>query len=128
MKHDFMAFVAWRTAAVLLFAAGVLSACDRTDQVAARRTLVEGYCLDCHNLAEAAGNLTLEQRDHAKVAADAEVWERVVRKLRAGVMPPAGEPRPDSSAYAAFLGGSNPISIEPLPTHPIPAAPSPSIG
>ena len=105
MKHDFMAHFPWRTTAILLIAGTVLSACDRTDQATARRALVESYCLDCHNLAEAAGNLTLEQRDHANVAADAEVWERVVRKLRAGVMPPSGEPRPDGAAYVEFVAG-----------------------
>ena len=105
MKQYFTAFCSWRAMALLLLAGSVLSACERSDPVTARRALVESYCLDCHNLAEAAGNLTLEQRDHADVAADAEVWERVVRKLRAGVMPPAGEPRPDSAAYAGFVAG-----------------------
>lgn len=96
----------WRSITLLAVAGGIASACDPGDPgdpAADRRALVESYCLDCHNLAEAAGNLTLEQRDHANVATDADVWERVVRKLRAGVMPPAGEPRPDSAAYAGFI-------------------------
>ncbi len=105
MKQYSTGFCSWRAMTMLLLAGSVLSACERSDPVTARRALVESYCLDCHNLAEAAGNLTLEQRDHADVAADAEVWERVVRKLRAGVMPPAGEPRPDSAAYAGFVAG-----------------------
>ena len=105
MKRDLMSLI-WRPAlCVLVIAGSILSACDREDPVAARRALVDSYCLDCHNYAEAAGNLTLEQRDHANVAVDAEVWEKVVRKLRAGVMPPAGEPRPDSAAYAEIIGG-----------------------
>ncbi len=95
----------WPAITCLVIAGAVVSACDPGNTAADRRVLVESYCLDCHNLAEAAGNLTLEQRDHANVAADADVWERVVRKLRAGVMPPAGEPRPDRAAYGDFISG-----------------------
>jgi hypothetical protein len=51
--------------------------------------VVEGYCLDCHNAAEQAGGLNLAARSFDALAADAETWEKVIRKLRAGLMPPA---------------------------------------
>ncbi|MGH9147267.1 MAG: DUF1592 domain-containing protein, partial [Vicinamibacterales bacterium] len=47
--------------------------------------------------------IALDALDLSEVAADAEAWEKVVRKLRAGVMPPAGAPRPDRATHDAFL-------------------------
>ncbi len=52
------------------------------------------FCTDCHNDAERAGELSLESVTAADVAAKPEVFEQVVRKLRGGLMPPPGEPRP----------------------------------
>lgn len=65
--------------------------------------LLSNYCLDCHNLEDWAGSLALETLDHEQVAGDAAVWEKVVRKLRAGMMPPAGEPRPADEAVQVFV-------------------------
>jgi hypothetical protein len=64
--------------------------------------LVGSYCVDCHNDAEYTGNLTLEGRDLGSVEQDPELWERVVRKLRAGMMPPPGLERPVEADYAAL--------------------------
>jgi hypothetical protein len=50
-----------------------------------------------------AAALTLDTIDVRNVAAAAPVWEKVVRKLRAGVMPPAGQPRPDKPAHDVFV-------------------------
>ena len=66
------------------------------------RALVNRYCLDCHDEAEATGGLQLERRDMANLAADAEVWEHVITKLRGSMMPPVGEPRPAQDTYHAF--------------------------
>src|SRR5919197_1783156 len=65
------------------------------------RALVDRYCVGCHGQkAKAAGQdsarkLTLDDVDMTQIAERADVWERVVRKLRAGMMPPAGVRRPD---------------------------------
>ena len=56
--------------------------------------LIGRYCIDCHNEIDRAGDLVLDGRDLAAIGEDAEIWERVVRKLNTGMMPPAGEPRP----------------------------------
>ncbi|HUF71607.1 MAG TPA: DUF1592 domain-containing protein [Gammaproteobacteria bacterium] len=56
--------------------------------------LVDRYCVDCHNGIDLAGSLRLDDKDPGDVGRHAETWERVVRKLRTGMMPPAGEPRP----------------------------------
>ena len=52
-----------------------------------------------------AVGLTLDTLDPSNVGSDLEAWETVVRKLRAGMMPPAGRPRPDAATRDAFLAG-----------------------
>ena len=54
------------------------------------------FCTDCHNDAEAAGDLSLESVTADEVAANPADFEQVIRKLRGGLMPPPGEPRPDA--------------------------------
>ncbi len=79
--------------------------------------VVDGYCLDCHNAAEQVGDLNLEARSVDEVAADAETWEKVIRKLRAGLMPPAdGGPTLDREArneLVAFLESEIDRNAEP---------------
>jgi len=66
------------------------------------RALVNRYCVTCHNERLKTANLMLDKMDLDNVAAGAEVWEKVVRKLRTGAMPPSGMPRPEPAAYDAF--------------------------
>src|SRR6185295_12952063 len=66
------------------------------------RALVDRYCVTCHNQRTKSGDLTLDTVDFTHVAANAEVLEKVVHKLRAGQMPPAGARRPDKAAASAF--------------------------
>ena len=61
------------------------------------------YCTSCHSTRMRAGDLVLAGVDVAAVADNAELWEKVVRKLRNGLMPPAGSPRPDEATYQRFL-------------------------
>ena len=63
--------------------------------------VVDRYCMGCHNEIDVAGGLAFEDVDRTNVAASAEVWEAVVRKLRTGLMPPKGEPRPERSELDA---------------------------
>src|SRR5262245_24719467 len=55
-----------------------------------QKTLVDRYCVTCHNEKTRRGGLTLDTKDPGNVGSDADVWEKVVRKLRAGLMPPVG--------------------------------------
>src|SRR5687767_597207 len=55
--------------------------------------LVRRYCVTCHNARLKTGDLVLENLDLADVAAHSATWEKVVRKVRAGMMPPPGLPR-----------------------------------
>jgi Protein of unknown function (DUF1592)/Protein of unknown function (DUF1588)/Protein of unknown function (DUF1585)/Protein of unknown function (DUF1587)/Protein of unknown function (DUF1595)/Planctomycete cytochrome C len=56
--------------------------------------VLDEYCVVCHNEIDWAGNLRLDDKDPGNVASEAEAWEHVVRKVKTGMMPPAGEPRP----------------------------------
>src|SRR5580658_9499848 len=58
-------------------------------------TLVNRYCIGCHNSKAKAGNLALDSILTAPVGQHYENWEKVVRKLRVRHMPPMGLPRPD---------------------------------
>ena len=68
------------------------------------RLLLDRYCVTCHNQTLKTAGLTLDALDVDDVAARPDVWEKVVRKLRAGLMPPMGRPRPDREAYDGFAG------------------------
>src|SRR5437773_983427 len=58
---------------------------------------VKQYCVTCHNERIKSGGLVLATLDPGHVARDTEAWEKVVRKLRVGAMPPQGAPRPDEA-------------------------------
>jgi len=60
---------------------------------------VRRYCVACHNGRLLTAGLALDDVDLSRVGDHAELWENVVRKLRAGLMPPAGRPRPDEATY-----------------------------
>src|SRR5437870_8972117 len=84
-------------------------AAPSADAVATQKAIVTQYCITCHgDKAKAAGTdsarkLDFDTLDIAHVAKDAETWERVVRKLRAGMMPPANMRRPDPATYKGFI-------------------------
>jgi mono/diheme cytochrome c family protein len=59
------------------------------------------YCATCHNEKVRAGGFALEKLNAEDPGANAAAWEKVVRKLRTGAMPPAGRPRPDAATYDA---------------------------
>jgi hypothetical protein len=67
-----------------------------------QRAILTEYCITCHNDRSKTGNLSLEQLDIDHPEANPEVWEKVIRKLRAGMMPPTGAPRPDRATYESF--------------------------
>jgi mono/diheme cytochrome c family protein len=113
---------------LLLLAVGIMSAASGDLQAAApppqrtgaaapsvtpQRALLDQYCVTCHNEKIVRGRspaptplvsqlrtagLALDSLDLARVGEDADYWEKVVRKLRSGAMPPIGRPRPDDGA------------------------------
>src|SRR5687768_6493078 len=66
-------------------------------------TLVTEYCLSCHDEDKKKGDLALDAIAGEDVARHPDVWEKVVRKLRARQMPPVGQDRPDEAAYDAAI-------------------------
>ena len=71
-----------------------------------QRQFLDKYCATCHNDRLKTGGLSLDKADVSKPDAHPEVWEKVVRKLRTGVMPPSNMPQPpnaDRLAMAAWL-------------------------
>jgi len=73
------------------------------------RLVLNRYCAGCHNSRLLTGGLALDQVDVSTPEQHAALWEKVIRKLRAGDMPPAGRPRPDEGTYTrlvSYLEGS----------------------
>jgi mono/diheme cytochrome c family protein len=66
---------------------------------AKQRALLDQYCVSCHNDRVKTANLSLQGLDLGAIGEHAELWEKVVRKLRAGVMPPPDVPRPSLVEY-----------------------------
>ena len=75
-----------------------------TADAQSQRAVIDKYCVACHNDRTKTGGLTLEKKDLANLAGAADTWEKVVEKLRAGMMPPAGLPRPDKASRDALIG------------------------
>jgi hypothetical protein len=68
----------------------------------AQAAFVKQYCASCHNERTKAGSLALDTLDPANVEGHAETWEKVVRRLRTGMMPPEGAPKPPPAARETF--------------------------
>src|SRR5262245_34255027 len=67
------------------------------------KATIDQYCVTCHSARLKSGDLVLENADVAHLANNVDVWEKVVRKLRAGVMPPQGSRRPDDATMRALI-------------------------
>ena len=83
-------------------------ASQASDETAAVRTTVDRYCVTCHNsrvtTTATASGVVLDRADLNRVANDLVLWEKVIRKLRTGAMPPEGAPQPDRATHAALVG------------------------
>jgi len=93
---------------VLAVAAGYTQSSAPAVAASPERALLNQYCIGCHNNQSKTGGLALDVLDVAQVGEHADLWEKVVRKVRAGMMPPSGLPRPDRAkldAFAAKLEG-----------------------
>ena len=67
------------------------------------RKVVDQYCATCHNAKLKTANLLLDEMDFAKFGDHPDVGEKIVRKLRAGLMPPTGLPRPDQAGMESLI-------------------------
>jgi mono/diheme cytochrome c family protein len=83
-------------------ARGSVRAAEPAQQGLGDGALLKQYCITCHNERAKQGQLVLEGRSLTDVGSHAEIWEKVVRKIRTGMMPPANMPRPDRAALDGF--------------------------
>jgi hypothetical protein len=65
-------------------------------------SLPNQYCVGCHNLRAKTAGLMLDSMDYTNVPKDAATWEKVIRKIKTGMMPPSGARRPDRATLDAF--------------------------
>jgi mono/diheme cytochrome c family protein len=91
-----------------------------TQQPSPQRALINQYCVTCHNEKAKTAGLMLDKLDLGNVGPHAETWEKVVRKLRVGAMPPQGMPRPDRATMDSLAA-----SIETSLDRAAAAAPNP---
>src|SRR5215831_18696876 len=89
------------TAAAALF---VLSALALHAQPQQQKAVLDQYCVTCHNDKLRTGGLSLQSADLTNVPKAAETWEKVIRKLRVGAMPPQGMPLPAGAALDGLAG------------------------
>ena len=78
-------------------------ASSSTESATAYRETLNRYCVTCHNQRLKTADLTLDTLDLTKIADSAETWEKVVRKLRTGTMPPQPARRPDHATYERLI-------------------------
>src|SRR6476646_10085201 len=89
-------------AAALASASAVLPAQEAKPPVDPQTALVRQYCAGCHSERGKAGGISLASFEISNAADQAPVSEKMIRKLRAGMMPPPGARRPDDAALATL--------------------------
>ena len=94
-----VAFLGFAVAAV----GGAVIVWTQTHHGRAQWATVREYCFDCHNRLDRAGGKAFDAMSPDRIAENAETWEAAIRKLRGGLMPPAGERRPDGQAVAELV-------------------------
>jgi cytochrome c5 len=104
MKRSILAFLS------LVFACSLTLSTTPSQQprvaaasAAPYRALLDQYCVTCHNERAKTAGLMLDKMDLGHVAEGAETWEKVIRKLRGGMMPPTGRPRPGDNEVYNFI-------------------------
>ena len=93
----------WGGAGPAVEAAGVQASPRPAAPPAQDAAFLKQYCLSCHNDRLKSGSLSLEAMNPANVEGHVEAWEKVVRKLRTGLMPPENAPRPAAAARETFV-------------------------
>ncbi len=84
--------------------------------------LIDKYCSECHNLDDYAGNVAFDLLSPNELLHDAATWELVIRKVRTGMMPPAGKPRPPRESLDSFVAAVGNALDEQYAKHTVPAA------
>jgi hypothetical protein len=88
------------------------------------REFTKQYCISCHNERLKTAGLVLDSLDFDHPAANADVWEKVVRKVQVGMMPPAGVPHPDQATRRALVASLSGALDEAARVNPNPGRPA----
>jgi Protein of unknown function (DUF1592)/Protein of unknown function (DUF1588)/Protein of unknown function (DUF1585)/Protein of unknown function (DUF1587)/Protein of unknown function (DUF1595)/Planctomycete cytochrome C len=89
-----------------------------------QRALLDKYCVTCHNSKTKIAGLTLDTADLNNVPGNAEMWEKVIKKLRTGAMPPLGMPKPEKANVDEFLTWLEGSIDKAYALHPNPGRPA----
>jgi hypothetical protein len=89
-------------AAVLFFGSAAAAESESTEQPP-QWSLLQNRCEKCHNSEDWAGGVAFDTLSPQEIAADAETWEKAVRKLRGRLMPPPGQTQPDQKTIDSFV-------------------------
>ena len=115
----------WRgTAVPPPAAARQATVAGRTATSSPARTFVDQYCVTCHNQRLRTANLSLDTADTEQVERSADVWEKVVVKLRSRSMPPPGNRRPDNATYDSTADWLERTLDRAAASHPNPGRPA----
>lgn len=107
-----------------LAALSVAIVCGQTAAVLPSRALVNQYCAGCHNEKLTSGGFSWTKLDVDHPELNADQAEKVIRKVRAGLMPPAGAPRPDAATQKAFAAAMETSIDRAAALHPNPGRPA----
>jgi mono/diheme cytochrome c family protein len=122
--------VRWPASPILLVAAlGIAGAPGQSlpqssGRVSSQRDLLDRYCAGCHNEKLKTAGVSLQSVDLGNVGAGADTWERVLRKVRRGEMPPPGLPHPDAAARDSFAASLENALDHAAAAHPNPGRPA----
>ena len=99
----FSAFIAFIVAAASVTGVSQAPGPSTPAAAAPSAALLTQYCVTCHNARAKAGGLTLDPAELTQIDRHADTWEKVIRKLQTGMMPPSGAPRPTRAAIDGFV-------------------------
>jgi mono/diheme cytochrome c family protein len=91
--------------------------------VTPERALVDKYCVTCHNQRVKTAGLMLDTLNLSDPADGAQTWEKVIRKVRGGLMPPVGMPHPEKAALAGLASYLESSIDKAAAAHPTPGRP-----
>ena len=118
----------WLTAAVpaaaLLLAPLAAIPADAPAAATPQRAFTAKYCVACHNDTARIAGLALDKANYLHMGEDADTWEKVVRKLRTGMMPPLGMPKPPKADLESFILSTEAELDKAALAHPNPGAPA----
>jgi hypothetical protein len=108
----------------VVLAASIMLGQDRAPTtIGTQRALVDQYCARCHNDRTKSGGFSWTSLDLAHPELNPQQAERVIKKLRAGMMPPSGQPKPGPTAVDSFVKGLEEKIDEAAAAHPYSKAP-----